>query len=927
VAGALRGDRRTHDKNPQAAGNGAQIPLAERPFFWKFPARPASCDRECATMSVPNQHHQIEIPDSLRRQLADFRRHLWRVKILEALAAGLIGLLVSFLLVYGLDRIWQTPGWARLVILAGGVSLFAVFAPYWLHRWVWRQRRETELARLIAKRYPGLGDRLLGVIELQDQAGSPDSLSPRLREAAMEAVAAETGRRKLDEALPPQRHRRWALAAMALAAVSAGAFTLTPRAGLNALQRWLLPFSDTERYTFTKLRNPPVYRAVAFGEAFEVDLRLAADSEQRPSEGDGRYGLQPAVASVLEGDRYRFTFPGQQDPGTIVFRIGDLRHEMRVEPVLRPATEAVRAVVAPPAYLGIGERTVDLAAGVLSAVQGSQLRIELEMNRALQSGTYGPTRVLAMSDAPAAATHSPLEGELSINGNLASTPEITIGAVPFEIPFSWQDRLGLQGESGFRLRVDALTDAPPTCYLQGVERQLVMLPEETIDFEVLCEDDFGVKSAGLEWNGQFTRPTDEAPAKGELPLGGGGPEQRRLLAKAAFSPAAFGIAPQKVLLRGYAEDRFPGRGRIYSEPVVLYVLTRDEHAQMLKNQFDRQITELEDLARRELGLLEENERIEKLDGTELQTDENRERLQDQEQEEAETERRMESLKQQMEKLMKDAARNGEIDKETLRKMAESLKSMQELAENDVPGVKEKLGDSQEQSNTPEKSQQDVEKAVEQQREVVEKMQEAIKKANDANRRFEAGTFVNRLKKAANEQEGIVASLREAFERMLGLKMRSLDPSEARRLGENSRQQAETASDVRWIQEDLGHFYARTQTETFKQIMEEMRESGIDMGLEEVRLRLSNNRSFEAAEASKKWAGKLSEWAAKLEGGEDDQGGGDGGGGAPDSEDEDFEFMLRVMKMIQQEQDLRGRTRALEQLRRDHRKDGPDSNNP
>ena len=50
------------------------------------------------------------------------------------------------------------------------------------------------------------------------------------------AVAAETGRRKLDEALPPQRHRRWALAAMFLAAISAAAFTLTPRAGLNALR-------------------------------------------------------------------------------------------------------------------------------------------------------------------------------------------------------------------------------------------------------------------------------------------------------------------------------------------------------------------------------------------------------------------------------------------------------------------------------------------------------------------------------------------------------------------------------------------------------------------------------------------------------------------------------------------------------------------
>lgn len=860
---------------------------------------------------------KTKIPESLRRQLADFRRHLWRVKIFEAVEAGLIGLLVSFLLVYGLDRVWQTTGWARLAILVAGVSLFAVFAPYWLHRWVWRQRRETQLARLIAKRYPGLGDRLLGVIELQDQQGSPDSLSPRLCEAAMEAVAAETGRRKLDEALPPQRHRRWAVAAMFLAAAAAAAFMVTPRAGLNALQRWLLPLSDTERYTFTRLDKPPVYRAVAFGEAFEVRLKLAADSEQQPSEASGCYGLQPAITSALDGDSYHFTFPGQQDPGVITFRIGDLRHEMRVEPVQRPSTVAVRALVTPPAYLGIAERTVDLNSGVLSLVEGARLRIDLEMNRPLESGSFGPTRAITLEEGGKAPAHVPAVGDLKISDELASTPALDVGAVSFEIPFAWKDRFGLEGDSGFRLRVEALKDAAPTCYLQGIDRRKVMLPEEAIDFEVLAEDDFGVKAAGIEWSGQFTRPTDESPAKGELLLGKGSPEERRLQKPAAFSPAALGITPQEITLRGFTEDHFPERGRVYSEPVVVYVLTRDEHAQMLKNQFDRQITELEDLARRELELLEENQRLEKLDGAELQKDENRKRLEEQTREEAESERRMEDLKQRMEQLLKDAARNGDIDKKTLQKMAESLKDMQELAEQDIPKVGEKLSESQEQSNTPEKAKQDVNQAVERQKKVVEKMKEAIDKTNDANRRFEAGTFVNRLKKAAGEQNGIVASLKEAFERMLGLKTPALDPSDARRLNENARQQMDTAADVRWIQEDLGHFYARTQTASFKQIMDEMRESGIDIGLEELRTKLADNRSYEAAEAAKKWGDQLADWAAKLEGDKDSSGGGGGGGGgAPNAEDEDFEFMLRVMKMIQQEQDLRASTRVLEQLRRD-----------
>lgn len=867
--------------------------------------------------SPPNS--KVAIPESLRLQLDGFRRHLWRVKIMEAIAAGVIGLLVSFLLVFGLDRIWQTPGWVRLGILISGVSLFAGFAPYWLHHWVWRQRRETQLARLIAKRYPGLGDRLLGVIELQDQTGNADTLSPRLREAAMEAVAIETGKRKLDDALPPQRHRRWALAAIFLAMISAAAFTLAPRAGVNALKRWLMPLSSTERYTFTRLENPPHSRAVPFGEAFEITLTLSKDSEQRPATSSGRYGLQSTLQAPLEKDRYVFTFPGQQDPGTIVFHIGDLRHECRIEPVPRPSMESVVAVITSPAYLGIPEKTVSLNNGVLSAVEGGKIRIDLTANRALADATFGPTRAQTIEEPKdKTAAHTPVAGNLEITGLSARTPLIEVGAVPFEIPFSWSDQLGLTGEDGFRLRVDALRDAVPTCYLQGIDRQKVMLPEETVDFELLAEDDFGVKLTGIEWSGQFTRPTAEAPAKGELNLANGNSEERRIAKPGSFSPAAFGIAPQKITLRGYVEDYFPDRGRVYSEPVILYVLTRDEHVQMLKSKFDRNITEFEDLARREQELLEENQRLERLSGEELQKEPNAKRLEAQEQAEAESKRRLENLTERMENLMKDAARNGDVQKETLKKMAESLKSMQELSQQDLPKVQEKLGDSQEQSNTREKAQKDVAQAVEEQKKAVEKMQEAIAKANDANRQFEAGTFVNRLKKAAGEQNGIASSLIDAYERILGIKSSKLDPSDQRRLNEATSQQANTASDVRWLQEDLASFFARTKSDSFKQILDEMKSSQIDIGLEEVRTLLGSNHSFTATENSKKWATKLTEWATKLEGDKDKEGGEGGGeGGGQSPEDEDFEFMLRVMKLVQQEQDLRAQTRALEQLRRNN----------
>ncbi len=869
-------------------------------------------------MSIPptSPASKVVIPEALRVQLDDFRRHLWRVKILEAAAAGLIGLLISFLLVYGLDRIWQTPGWARLGILVGGISLFAVFAPYWLHRWVWKQRREEQLARLIARRYPGLGDRLLGVIELQGQQGSADTFSARLREAAMEAVAAETGKRVLSEALPPQRHRRWSLAALALAGAAAAAFAITPRAGWNALERWILPLSNTERYTFTRLDHPPVYQAVAFGEAFTVTLNLAADSDQRPGRAGGRFGLQQAIESPLKQRSYHFTFPGQQDPGTIQFSVGDLRHEMRIEPVQRPSVSSSVAVVTMPEYLSVPERTMDMATGVVSAVEGSTVRFELTTTRPLASGTFGPTRVQRTEEPENVADFAPIQGDLALSGTTARTAVLEIGAEPFEIPFAWTDELGLTGDSGFHLRVDGMRDGPPTVYLQGIERQKVMLPEETVDFELLSEDDFGVKLAGIEWTGEFTRPTDEAPAKGEIQLKEGGPEERRVMTAAAFSPAAYGITPQKITLRGYTEDYFPSRGRVYSEPVTLYILTRDEHAQMLKNRFDRNITEFEDLARREQDLLDENHRLDELSGEDLQKEENTQKLENQEQAEAESTRRMKDLTDRMESLMKDAARNGDIEKKTLQKMAESLKSMQELSEQDLPAVEQPLNEAQDPSNTEDKASSDVAKAVEEQKKAVAKMQEAIEKANDANREFEAGTFVNRLKKAAEEQNGIASSLIEAFDRILSVKSSKLAPSDVRKLGDATQQQANTASDVRWIEEDLASYYARTSTEIFKEILEDMRKSQIDGKLEEIRGLLGVNHSFVATESAKIWADKLSEWAKKLEGKKEDEdanGGGEGGG--PNPEDEDFEFMLRVMKMVQSEQDIRAQTRALEQLRR------------
>lgn len=870
----------------------------------------------------PSSPQEQAIPESLKGLLAEYRRKLWRIKITEAFLAGVIGLVLSFLIVFALDRFLQTPATLRLILLIAGTSLFAVFAPLWMRRWVWGHRRENELARLIAQKHPDLGDRLLGIIELQEQQETKESLSPRLRMAAMETVAADAQKQGLQSALPPTWLKKALGLSLALIALTVTAFLLAPQAGVNALRRWAMPLQETERYTFTKLNGVPRSLVVPHGEAFNLTVSLANDSEWKPTTGEVRIGTNPAISSSLTENSYRFTLPAQFAPCTMALTIGDARHSIHIEPTSRPAIQLAEAILQYPGYLQLSDETIDLKTGVATAVQGSQLRFQLSADRALEKAALGPITHIAQPEKPQPSTPTPgFRDEMKVDKNVAFSNPIAVDTHSFDVPFAWTDVYQLSGDNNFRLRVEAIVDNAPSTYIQGVERQHVMLPEETIDFDALAEDDFGLIELGLEWKGEAgATGSASALSEGSLKLQPGSPSAKRLGKTTAFCPAAMKIGPQKLLLRAYTRDYMPDRPKVYSEPITLFILTRDEHAQMLKNQFDRIVGELEDATRREQNANEENQRLERLNPEDLQKEENRKRLEAQQKAEQENMQRVGELEKRMEQLLKDSARNGEIDKDTMKKMSETMKSLGELSQQDMPKVEGKLGESQQQNNTPEQSKKDVQKAVEEQKKVLEKMQQTLEKAREANKNMEASTFVNRLKKAASEEDAIAATLIEYWQKSLGVSAATVDPSVLTMLAEMDRKQANNAADIRWIQEDLGHFFTRTNKEVYKEILEGMRDTSaganIDTSLEQLRDLLKNNKTSLATNSANYWSGKLKEWAKKLDGEKDDaggQGGGEGGQGNP--EDEDFEFMLRVMKMIQQQQDLRATTRALEELKR------------
>ena len=880
----------------------------------------------------PQTNHQAPIPEGLRDQLSQFKKQLWRIKIAEAILAGFLGLLLSFLLVFALDRFVETPANIRLAILIVGISLFALFAPYWIRRWVYGHRQEGQLARLITRRYPKLGDRLLGAVELQDQKEGNDSLSPALRAAAMRTVAAEVSGKDLLGALPVTRHKKLSLLVMGLFAIIFAALIITPEAGINSLKRWLLPLSDTDRYTFTELDlsdiGDPYY--TAYGEAFTLTVPLDKETNRRPKTARAKYGKGKWIETQLEDDAYTFQFPAQRAAGKLYLEADDAHYSFQVEPLIRPSMEQIHASVQLPSYLERPDTIIDVRSGFSSILEGSEVTIQATTSRALSVATASATtlkeQVAAPENDPNSAEESsgPLPINIQINDRNITSAPIKMGPSPLSIPIEWTGIHGLKSDKPFKLRLENSQDQAPSTYLQGLERQHIMLAEETVSFEILAEDDYGLKSCGISWQGEFTKPTSGSPASGSLTLKKGSPTQTNINTPFALSPANLSIQPQKLIVRSWAEDYKPERGRIYSEPITLYILTTDEHAQVLKNQFDRIIGELEDIARKEQNLNDENQRLERKSGKELQTEAERKKLQKQQTAESENKERMEKLSENMEQLFKDAVRNGDIDKEVLKKMADAQQSMRELAEQDLPQVEQKLQDSQSQTNTEEKAKKDLQEAIEKQKQAIEKMKQALKDANEANKNFEAGTFVNRLKRAASEQDGVAASFIDVIDTVIGANFEILDPVEQRFIKQSAAQQRQTAADIRWIQEDLIHYYARTQKEEHKKLSNAMIESRIDEAMEQLSSRIDTNLSYTSIGQSKKWAKQLREWAKELKGSDGGAGGGGGGGGGQDQAEKDFEFMLKVMRMVQTEQDLRERARALENLKRSIQTDIPSS---
>ncbi len=938
-------------------------------------------------MQVHTSHGRFELPERMRTQLEAFRRRLWWIKVGEGLLAGVFGLLLSYVALFVIDRFFETPAIVRAALLLAGTLGLGIGFPLKWHRWVWRTRQLEQVARLLRRRYPQFGDQLLGIVELAHAEGNTKGYSESLLRAAVAQVDEETSHRNFDEAVPNTGLRRWGWAAGGLVAVVSLVLVLTPAAGLNAMARWLLPWSHTERYTFAQLDELPDTLIVPYAEEFSVKATLAKETAWSPAKGTAQYGSQPPVRSKLTSDTYEFTLPPQKEPDALKLEIGDARREIALEPTMRPELTDMRVHITLPEYLQyMRDLQQDVRGGTTSLVKGSLVRFEATATRDLVSATLDGT-------------------PLAVNGRSITTQRHLVHK-SLAPELRWMDEFGLEGKQPLVLDLQAADDEPPTLNCAGGAFEHVLLESEVLTFEIRSTDDFGVKSIGMEWEGVEDPYGNPHPSQGEKLLLNGEPERVDLVSDVTFSAKREGIPPQTLKLRMYAVDYLPDRERVYSPTFVLHVLSPEDHSIWLTRQLSKWFRTANEVYDKERQLHQTNANLRSLPAEELDTPENRSLIKKQAAAEHANGQRLGAVSRAGEGLIREAMKNDQFNPETLETWAEMLNALDDIAKKRMPSVSDLLtaaaegstakSTAQPQPPKPGESnsdkspsagnnrnpatgkggqlkkgeaplvpkiadvesgfnevksppdeepkppsppsaghltlpnttligggpppepkppqapaQEQVAQAVEEQQELLDEFARVADELQKILDNLEGSTFVKRFKAASRRQMEVATDMSTGLLDSFGVDADDV-AKRTQKHAENIAERERAQSDLIWnVQSDLEAYYHRVRDGKFKVVLEEMQAESPVSGLTEIGKTIRSNRSGRAIASAEYWADNLDRWAEQLVGpacacnGQCPPGKADS---LPPA------IVLAVMKILEQEINLREETRASEQAR-------------
>jgi hypothetical protein len=858
-------------------------------------------------MTERNTHDRdsvIEMPEALKVQLRRFEHRLFRMESFMAVCGTCIALLASYGVLLYFDRLLDTPSILRLFLVAGAAVTCALLLGHWLHHWWWRRRDNQALARLVQRNLAGLGDRLLGAVELASGHSPPAGMSPALCRAAVQQVAQETARYDFATAVPMRRPRLAGSACLFLLVVVLAPALIFPEAGRNAFARWMRPLADIERYTFARLEALPALMHVAHGEPFEIACRVEPWSQWKPAIARVRINGGQRASALMQDGAAILQLHGVTRETAVQVRIGDAVLRTTVMPVYRPELLRMTANVVLPAYLQREPQEMRLGSGRPSFLEGSSITLTGTVSRAIESAFAEKETSLA----------------LPVVSNLFVLAEVDAVSLSNDVAFTWVDTFGLQGAAPYILRSGLHTDTPPRVEIRGVDRVIAILDDEVVTFQVRADDDYGLRETWVAWNVATGAQRETRLPGGRQTVAEGAPDQTSADGLFRFSALTKGVPEDStVQLRAFAVDYLPGRRPSGSEVYQIHVLNRAAHESLIRMKMDALHVRIEALAHEEERLLELSRELAALPAEQLSSTEVGSQLRDNRQSELENARQAGDLARQARQLLEEALRNGSVDPEAMQMWAGLAESLQRVSEREMPAAASAL--DQAAASTDQRA-SGVQDAMRLQEQILEELRRLEQLANRTVEMMQAKNFINRLLQAAAHEGMIAARLRVLLPVLIGLLPEQITGELREEVDALLSVQEQTRREAGTIKDDLPGFYSRTRLEAYDSVHKEMQQKHMRRSLQALSGAIGANQTMISMGRAAEWEEQFSAWAAMLKAANqrDCEGEGEGEQMSPS----DLEVMFGLLHARQREESLRDQTRLVSDQTEDLAKHASDA---
>ncbi len=391
-----------------------------------------------------------------------------------------------------------------------GVRLIATFVVF--GTWGWAMYRHfitalrprlgnAELAALVERRFPALGDRLQSAVEFLRTADDDAAAgSVALRQTVVAQATAEAEPLDFSAVLDWRPTIYAGLIMGTLVTVIFVLAFLSPAAIQTAFVRLANPFNDAPwpRTTHLLIRRP--VERIARGQDFEI-AAVDARGARLPAEVRIEYRLEgPDGVTVEETERMRFVGDAMVARRENVTRPFSYRVEggddrsmpwLDVEVVEPPAVESVSILLTPPAYTGWPVRESDRH---IRAPVGTVAHIEGLATKPLESARLcleGGQRI---------------DAQLDDNGREFRVEFTVERSGVYWFHLIDRDGFSSNGNGNDRWEIVAVADAAPTVLVERPTANLFVTPQATAPVRVSAKDDLAIAEVSLVFRASDSSP-------------------------------------------------------------------------------------------------------------------------------------------------------------------------------------------------------------------------------------------------------------------------------------------------------------------------------------------------------------------------------------------------------------------------------------